>query len=276
MHFSKILGLMASFMISLSNACPIVERDVAAQDSSNIEARQSCPTEYSYSQGGRDWPNKCAAWAKCGNGRQQSPINLPANSYAKTHMPAFTSPGAVRGSISNGGHGPKWTPDAGAAVPTIRFDDETYSLLQWHTHTPESEHAFGGIKRKGEIHFVFGTGSTPKAVVGIGLDYGAASSFFGGIFQQLDAQRRDLPPVGSTAQYPIRIDFSTMISGSNNVRDFWTYEGSLTTPTCGEGIRWFVGGWTHRLSGDQFTRVNRASIDSVRALQPVLDQHINL
>ncbi|KAF2217876.1 hypothetical protein CERZMDRAFT_80532 [Cercospora zeae-maydis SCOH1-5] len=245
MYVSKILDLAASLVISLSDACPIVERDTVAEDSSNIEARQSCPTKYDYSQEGRDWHNKCAAWAKCGNGQQQSPIDLPANSYAKSHIPVFAFPGgAVRGSISNRGFGPEWHPDAGAAVPTIRLDNEAYpSSNEWHTHTPESEHAFGGNKRRQEIHFVFGTGSTPKAVAGIGLDHGAASTFFGGIFQQLDAQRRQLPPVGSSARYPIRIDFSTGILEPNHFRSFWTYEESLTTPSCGEGMHAVVSWW---------------------------------
>lgn len=72
-----------------------------------------------------------------------------------------------------------------------------------HTHTPSSETAFGGTRLNAEMHFVFGTGSTPKAVAGIGMEYGDSEDFFSGIFGQLDYQGQVLPPVGSTDRYPV-------------------------------------------------------------------------
>ncbi|MGG6499239.1 UNVERIFIED_CONTAM: hypothetical protein NY603_40595, partial [Bacteroidetes bacterium 56_B9] len=61
MYIPKALGLAVTLLVTLSNACPIVERVIATEEGdSSIEARQSCPTKYDYSQGGRDWHTKCA------------------------------------------------------------------------------------------------------------------------------------------------------------------------------------------------------------------------
>lgn len=62
----------------------------------------------------------------------QTPIDLPANTFAGTWAPTFAFPGGdlIAGTISNSGFGPKWTPDAGTTVPTLSFDSQTIQLLQ--------------------------------------------------------------------------------------------------------------------------------------------------
>lgn len=108
------------------------------------------------------------------------------------------------------------------------------------------------------------------------MEYGQESRFFGQLFQQLEQQGKRLPTVGQTNKTDIRMDFSGILS-SNHFRDYYTYNGSLTTPGCGQNIRWFLGGWTHVMSGGQFPKLYEASIDSVRALQPTNPEHrVNL
>lgn len=39
------------------------------------------------------------------------------------------------------------------------------------------------------------------------------------------------------------------------MKDFWTYSGSLTSPPCTEGIRWWVAGDTWMVSAEQMRAI---------------------
>lgn len=48
-----------------------------------------------------------------------------------------------------------------------------------------------------------------------------------------------LMPKGPGASGPGRVDLANFLK-TLNVREFYNYPGSLTTPPCTEGINWFV------------------------------------
>ncbi|KAK4498758.1 hypothetical protein PRZ48_009268 [Zasmidium cellare] len=167
-------------------------------------------------------------------------------------------------------------PNPGQTTPTLSFDGQTFSLLQWHTHTPTSEHAIGGAFTASEIHFVFGTGTTAQAVVGLFLNPGLPRAFYTDIYRQLDSSGERLPPPGSTRNATnIRPNFSLLFN-QDFFKDYWTYRGSLTLPACTEGFRWFVSGKIETLDPSQLLRLNAASAFSVRALQRIQDQQVNV
>lgn len=97
-------------------------------------------------------------------------------------------------------------------------------LLRFHLHTPTSEHTFGGEYLRSEIHFVFGSGETPVAVVGVGLDDGEESDFWAEIFEQFDDQCEQLPRITDpeTAKVAINVHFQDVLN-QEYLGNYWTY-----------------------------------------------------
>lgn len=58
--------------------------------------------------------------------------------------------------------------------------------------------------------------------------------------------------------------------------DFWTYRGSLTSPPCTEGLRWFVARNIMFVSDRQMQDMLRVSTFSARAEQEVWNHEINV
>jgi carbonic anhydrase len=57
--------------------------------------------------------------------------------------------------------------------------------------------------------------------------------------------------------------------------EFWTYQGSLTSPPCTEGIRWFVARQIMFTGVKQMQDILGASTYSARAEQEVWQHRIN-
>lgn len=54
--------------------------------------------------------------------------------------------------------------------------------------------------------------------------------------------------------------------------EFYAYNGSLTTPPCSEGLRWFVFAEPDQLSSEQLDAITSVLPDNARPLQP-LNEH---
>jgi carbonic anhydrase len=142
--------------------------------------------------------------------------------------------------LVNNGHTLQADVDKGSAVER---DGATWPLLQFHFHAP-SEHTLDGLHYPMEMHLVHaGADGKPGLVVAVFLVQGGDNPALTPVFASLPkekGQRRDEP---STV-----IDLDQLLPPD---RGYVTYEGSLTTPPCTEGIRWFVLKSPGGVSGDQ-------------------------
>jgi carbonic anhydrase len=152
----------------------------------------------------------------------------------------------------------------------MSFDDETLYLRGWHLHAP-ADHSVGGDRSKSELHMVHVNEEGEEgAVLAIRLDPGLAPSRF---FAQLP------PLIGfndTSQEMGVEIDPRLALNGVNNFEEFWTYQGSLTSPPCKEGIRWFVARSILFTSVDQMKAILHASTYSARAKQEVWLHQINV
>ena len=166
------------------------------------------------------------------NGKHQSPINII--DVNATFEPELNSALALEYDamthiydVINNGHTVQFDFEEG---DSLRWKGQTFFLKQIHFHEP-AEHMINGIRYPIEIHLVHQNEAGDLAVVGILGKEGVESQAFDFLENYLP-----LPP-GSEAKIDKAFDLNNILPED---RSFYTYSGSLTTPPCSEGVRWFV------------------------------------
>lgn len=138
-------------------------------------------------------------------------------------------------------------------------------------HFP-SEHQFDGRRTKAELHLVHADASgKPASVIGILVDTGAHSPAISAVPK--------LPgPDDTTVTHNVRLNAWLAIKEAGGLKNYVTYEGSLTTPACTEGLRWFVSKDILRVSQAQMDALlaSNGGRYSARPVQKVVNQRVNL
>lgn len=142
--------------------------------------------------------------------------------------------------LVNNGHTVQANVDTGSAVER---DGASWPLLQFHFHAP-SEHTLDGLHYPMEMHLVHaGADGKPGLVVAVFLVQGGDNPALAPIFASLPKEKGQKRDDASAT-----IDLEQLLPPD---RGYVTYDGSLTTPPCTEGIRWFVLKNPGGISGDQ-------------------------
>ncbi|KAG4428274.1 hypothetical protein IFR05_016244 [Cadophora sp. M221] len=209
-----------------------------------------------------------AAWAVadpiCASGTMQSPINL-SGAFSKVHVPSFKYSTPALGTLSNWGYGPSYSLNGTSGAPSFTTNGTDYFLLGFHTHTP-SDHTINGKSAPAELHLVHGDASgAAKGVLGFPLAIGAESAFFAQILGPEGA-----PNTTSNLLLDNHaMDMSLAVKEGGNFKSYWTYRGSLTTPPCTEGKRWWVSGKSLTVSQEQMDELMLISDESAREVQKI-------
>lgn len=217
-----------------------------------------------------DWGSIDPAYGVCQNGTRQSPIALQrGGGLSNYHQPTFEYEGKnMTGNFINWGHGPAFTlyhPEGDfSALPKMKFDNEELFLIGWHIHSP-ADHTVDGFRSKSEMHMVHANEEgEPRAVVAIRIDPGKAPSRF--------LTSLPTPFIGfneTTAYSNTQLDLFEPLREVSELTEFWTYKGSLTSPPCEEGIRWFVARTVMYVGIEQMQQILHVSTYSARVEQQV-------
>ncbi|KAJ3092641.1 hypothetical protein HK102_004880 [Quaeritorhiza haematococci] len=213
------------------------------------------PVEFGYSGaiGPENWGDLSPAFATCKTGTKQSLINFEDRAMLKREGPTFNWGCLnVRSlKVENNGLGVEVEiPEQAQRTNNITIAGTTYSLRQFHFHTP-SEHRIGEKWFPMEVHFVHTTPDSKIAVVGAMFEIGRERSAF------LDQLMPSLPcSKDQTVTLP-RLDLRTVLP-KITIPPFWRYEGSLTTPPCTEGVQWTVVDKPLTMSLDQYEKFRKA------------------
>ncbi|KAH6664438.1 alpha carbonic anhydrase [Halenospora varia] len=198
------------------------------------------------------------------------------------HRPTFSYSTPVAGNIYNWGYGPAFSVNTNStpitSAPSMTWDDKTVYLKGWHIHSP-ADHSVQGDRSKSELHLVHSDAEGhEKAVVAIRVDPGNTNSPFFNQFEQPSNSSTitTMPNFDETTTIPTTLDMAQVLSEVANFSEFWTYEGSLTSPPCTEGIRWFVARNVLFVGVDQMREVLRVSTYSARVEQEVWQHEINV
>ncbi|MDD2920727.1 MAG: carbonic anhydrase family protein [Anaerolineales bacterium] len=186
------------------------------------------PAHWTYEgeEGPAHWGEIDPAYATCGAGKSQSPIDISAPAEKDIQNIAFHyQPSEVN--ILNNGHTVQVNYDSGSY---IELDGIRYDVAQFHYHAP-SEHAVDGKLFAAELHIVHKSADGKLAVVGLLLQEGAENAAFAPFINNLPAQKADVTDAGA------KINAADLLPATQTT---FRYTGSLTTPPCSEGVSWLV------------------------------------
>ena len=192
----------------------------------------------------------------CKIGQAQSPINISraTNSTATVPVVNYRQLSNIR--IHDNGHTVVYTPTT--EDNSIRLNNETYVLKQFHYHTP-SEHQFGGKNYPGEIHFVHANSQGNLAVIGVMLNIGNTNN---------ELQPLIKGTLRTTNNDDEVITVMNLKALAPTSATFYHYAGSLTTPPCSEQVQWFVSKQPLTLASSQFAVLSDLYDGNNRPIQP--------
>jgi carbonic anhydrase len=114
----------------------------------------------------------------------------------------------------------------------------------------------------------------PASVVGIRIDVTTVPEHKSAFFESLGPTLigfNDTAVMEGVMSSPMQA-----IEEVGGVKEYWTYQGSLTTPPCSEGLRWFVPGQPLWVNKEQMVRMLESARFSHRVEQAVWEQGINV
>ncbi len=233
---------------------------------------------YSGDHGPDKWSTLSPAFSACMAGVKQSPVNLVAT--RDEELPKLDiGYSTLATDFVNNGHAVQANYAAGSALTdddhedapykarvdyapgsTIGHLDGSYELKQFHFHSP-SEHQLNGKNLPAEIHFVHADAKGNLAVIGVLVESGAANPVIANLWQKIPETE------GQSIALNSPVNAADLLPKD---RDYFYYDGSLTTPPCSEGVRWLVMKQPITLSGEQIAALKKAiGFDNNRPVQPL-------
>ncbi|GMQ49248.1 carbonic anhydrase [Vibrio sp. 10N] len=193
--------------------------------------------------------------ATCDQGQNQSPVDIETNKLTSANKQplAFDYQGEVK-NIVNNGHTIQVNV---TGKNTLSIDDQDFELKQFHFHTP-SENTINGKAAPLEAHFVHANQQGQLAVVAVMYKRGERES------AQLENIVHTLPAKAQTITPEKTVQLNELLP---RVKDYYRYNGSLTTPPCSEGVRWLVLRDPQFIPQQQLKRLSKTMGDNARPTQ---------
>jgi len=183
---------------------------------------------YEGQEGPSHWAALSPEYSSCA-GKSQSPVDLVPARMIEAELPALTfSLQPTPLNVLNNGHTIQVDCNGSS---TLQIDGRTFHLKQFHFHSP-SENLIDGKSYAMEAHLVHTDDEGNLAVVAVMIESGAANAFLAKVWPSMPAAAG-----GRTQPAGVQVNLSDFLPAD---RDYYRYDGSLTTPPCTEGVRWLV------------------------------------
>lgn len=216
----------------------------------------SAPWSYDGRTGPLNWSKLDPAYRACSDGHEQSPVDVRGAHLNTALKPLEFHYLAAPVTLENTGNliVVHVNPDSYMVADGVR-----YELKRLEFHRP-SEHAIKGKLTDMDVEMVNASADGKMAIVAVRLT------------QNLDEPNATLAMLW--AHLPTEPHTSQKVAAFVNPEGFlprdpgyWTYMGSLTTPPCTEGVRWFVLQQDVAVSRDQVRALQRLFRIASRPLQ---------
>src|SRR6266568_3151629 len=189
----------------------------------------TAPWDYQGKRGPLVWGKLDPAYKTCSQGHEQSPIDIRGAHLNKSLAPIefHYIGGPVR--IENDGRTIVVHVNPGSFIVTggVRYD-----LQKLDFHHP-SEEAVKGKLTEMDVHLVHTSADGKQVVIAVRMveDRGAPNAVIAMLWPHL-------PKIaGATEKVTDMVNAGGFLPTD---RGYWTFMGSLSTPPCTEGVRWFV------------------------------------
>ena len=195
-------------------------------------------SSWNHNQEGRDWP---ASYPICADSptSTQSPISI-SNAQLDPTLSALNFKGSACDAVTLVDNGHTWQVNFAASCNYyLALPDSDYKLLQFHVHTM-SEHQISDNAYGMELHMVHANAAGQLAVVGVFIDTSSNASSAENAFLKTIWPGLATPAArasGGASQTLTVNPYADLVPANPS---YFHYPGSLTTPPCSEGVKWFV------------------------------------
>lgn len=203
-----------------------------------------------------EWGNISEKYRECGAGLNQSPINITHSLHAD--LPPLTpSYESNSTDIVDNGHTIQINMAPGS---TFSIDDKTFELKQFHFHAPSENH-IEGKSFPLEGHFVNVDKEGNIAVIGIMFEEGEPNKVLEKVWKNMPSKE------GESKTLQLSKIANALLPEDKH---YYRFNGSLTTPPCTEGVRWFVLKTPVTISKEQVAKFHATMHqDNNRPIQPL-------
>ncbi|MGT2907750.1 carbonic anhydrase [Streptococcus dentiloxodontae] len=210
---------------------------------------------YTGSTGPEHWAELSEDYELSRDGKEQSPINITnAEDVDLPELDLNSKPSEA--SVENNGH----TIEVSfkKSNNTLTIGDAVYKLEQFHFHAP-SENEIDGKTYPLEGHFVYKTDDGKITVISVLYQYGEEN-------QELKQVWDNMPKsVDKEKELPDTVSVDKLYPEN---KDYYNFEGSLTTPPCTEGVNWIVFKNQETISKEQVEKFSKTlGFDNNRPIQ---------
>lgn len=207
------------------------------------------------------WGDLSPDYVLAKTGKQQSPIDIAGARKAKG-SPLNFGYKATALNIVNNGHAIQANCDNGS---TVQADGARYYLKQFHFHSL-SENTVDGKHFAMECHLVHLDKGGNIAVVGIFFTTGAENKFLAQFWDRMPKKAGQ-----EVGDEKVQLKIADILPADKSC---YAFAGSLTTPPCTEGVRWYVFSQPVEMSADQLKAFQKLYKDNYRPVQPLNERRI--
>lgn len=183
---------------------------------------------YSGATGPSHWGDLADKYIACKLGKNQSPVNITSTYDARLPSIKFDYTMLSSENIVNTGHSIQVNIRTGGL---IKLDGKDFILKQFHFHSP-SENMIDSQSFPLEAHFVHVSEDGELAVVALLYQPGLPNA-------ALDVLVKNMPMKAGESKRLGSKDIE-LFERSKKEKNYFRFNGSLTTPPCTEGVRWIV------------------------------------
>ena len=209
------------------------------------------------------------------HGHMQSPINI--RSFKKKenngHEITFNYKDEIK-AVENLGHTVQLDFETGS---TVSYEGIEYNFKQMHFHTP-SEHLVDWMTFPMEMHIVStmqlkDKSITPRyLVLGILFKEGQSNKFLGEFLDKIPKNEHTLAPLEIVT---VKLDDLLYSDELHDIKNFYHYQGSLTTPPYTQTVQWFVFKHIMEASPQQIETINAIEGNNARHIQGIFARSID-
>lgn len=192
-------------------------------------AQSGAMWDYTGKTGPLNWSHLDSAYKACSSGHEQSPVDIRGAHLNKGLTPLDFHYKAGSVTLENDGRTIIAHVASGSyfIADGIRYELESFSF-----HHP-SEHAVKGRLNDMDVELLHRSADGKLAVVSVrfAMERGDPNAVMATLWPHLPKT------AGSKEKVPEFVNAGGFVPADPG---YWTYSGSLTTPPCTEGVRWFV------------------------------------